>query len=129
MKKMLLALVLCVIIIGCYVSVIIHKFITQHSRNISVSVRESGHTYRLYASYNRNKTRKLQQYLDMKLHSNVFTNARLKGNISLEDHTNFYVSSNPGRLEIKLDRSDNSTESYYRIKALGEGIKRKLTEN
>jgi hypothetical protein len=129
MKKMLLALVLFFIIVCCFVSVIVHKFITQHGHNISISVRESGHTYHLYASYNRNKTRMLQRYLDKRLHSDIFTNTRLKGNIALEDHTNFYVLSNPGRLVIKLDRDDNSVASYLRIKALGDEIKRKLAEN
>lgn len=129
MKKMLLALLFCTLLVGFFVTVIVHRFITQHGNNISIHVKESGNTYRLYALYSRNKTRRLQHYLDAQLSSTMFTNSRIKGNVSLDDHTNFYILANPGVLVIKLNKRENSEESYYRIKALGEGIKRQLAEN
>ncbi|MCW3088022.1 MAG: hypothetical protein JWQ78_1408 [Sediminibacterium sp.] len=129
MKKFLLILVFCTVTIACFFAAIVHKIRRQHSQDISISVKESENMYKLYASYNKNKTRKIQRYLDAQLNSDMFSNARIDANVVLEDHTNFYIKANPGVLMIRLNKRDNSIDSYYRIKHLGEGIKKRLAEN
>jgi hypothetical protein len=129
MKKLFFVLLFFTLFVGIFVTVIMHKFISQHAHNITVSVKESGDLYKIYASYNRSKTKKIQRYLDSQLNSYIFSNAKVDATVTLDDHTNFYIRTNPGMLLIRLRKSENSLESYYRVKTLGEGIKRQLTEN
>lgn len=129
MKKVLFALAIGAFFSVILVAVIVHKFSVQHNNNISIRVNDSQDLYRLYASYNRNKARKIQRYLDAHLQSYRFANTRLDATVTLDDNTNFYIKSHPGVLLIRLRRNENSLESYYRIKSLGEGIKRELMEN
>jgi len=57
-----------------------------------------------------------------------FTNTRIDGQLSLNDHTTFYIKKYPGYLKIKLDKGKNSDESYYRIKEMCEGIKKVIAQ-
>jgi len=43
--------------------------------------------------------------------------------ITLDDKTTFYMKSYPGELKIKLNKQDNSYDSYTKIKDLCEGLK------
>lgn len=52
-----------------------------------------------------------------------FVNTRTDAMITLDDKTTFYMKSNPGELKIKLNKQDNSYESYTEIKDLCEGLK------
>ena len=46
----------------------------------------------------------------------------------LKDGTKFHVKSSPGRMDIQLNKEENSIESYNRIKSMCEGIKNILTQ-
>ena len=129
MRKLFFALVLCTFLIACFFSFAWHTIKRQSGNNVSISIHESEDRYKLYASYQKNKTRKIQRYLDAELNSHLFSRARINATVTLDDQTNFYIKANPGILLIKLNKSDNSPESYHRIKLLGEGIKRELAEN
>jgi len=97
-----------------------------HSGNTSISYSEHDHYYSMKAYFNKNKTRKVENYMDEKLgdRSNTsFINTRIDGQIALDDHTLFYIKKYPGFLEIKFNREENSYQSYQRIKAMCEGIK------
>jgi hypothetical protein len=48
---------------------------------------------------------------------------------SLPDNTRFYISESPGRLKIRLNKTQNSTASYFRIKKMCEGVKQLLAGN
>ena len=39
-----------------------------------------------------------------------------------------YIKKYPGRIEIKLDKDENSYEAYHRIKSMCEGMKKVLTK-
>ena len=53
-----------------------------------------------------------------------FINSRIDGTLGFDDNTTFYIKKYPGYLEIKFDKNKNSSESYYRVKAMCEGIKK-----
>ena len=55
-----------------------------------------------------------------------FVNSRIDGTIALDDHTTFYIKKYPGKLEIKLNKDENSDEAYERVKSMCNGIKKLL---
>ena len=94
--------------------------------NTNISYSEWSHYYSMKAHFNKNKTRKVENYMDEKIgdQSNMsFVNTRIDGQIALNDYTHFYIQKYPGFLEIKFDKSENSYESYQKVKTMCEGIK------
>ena len=57
-----------------------------------------------------------------------FVNSRIDGTIALDDHTTFYIKKYPGKLEIKLNKDENSDEAYERVKSMCNGIKKLLVK-
>jgi hypothetical protein len=49
-------------------------------------------------------------------------NDYIDANTTLNDNTMFYIKESPGKLKIKLDKTENSTASYYRIKKMCDGV-------
>jgi hypothetical protein len=132
MRKVLLVLVLLFIGTVWFVSHVI-RFRwdwTRNGRNTSIRVKENGRIYEIKASYAKNKTYRIQRFIDQELHTrDVFSNARMDGDITLDDRSSFYVQTYPGKLIIRMDRRENDPEAYYRLKSLGEKLKRKLAED
>ena len=94
--------------------------------NTNISYSEQDHYYSMKAWFDKNKTGKVERYMNDKIgdRSNMsFTNTRIDGQITLDDHTTFYLKKYSGFLEIKFNKEENSYESYQRIKAMCEGIK------
>lgn len=132
MRKVLLVLLLLFIGTVWFVSHVIgfRWNWTTNGRGVSIRVKETGRVYEIKASYAKSKTYRIQRFIDQELHTtNVFSNARMDGDITLDDRSNFYVQAYPGRLVIRMDRRENDPEAYYRIKSLGEKLKRKLAED
>jgi hypothetical protein len=101
----------------------------HHNTNIQVS--ESGNYYILSAQYDPDATKSLENYMTAKIGrtSNMsFANTRMKGQLTLDDNTTFYIQKYPGYLEIKLDKRKNSYASYQRMKQMCEGIKKAITQ-
>lgn len=96
------------------------------NENTNISYSEWSHYYSMKAHFNKNKMRKVENYMDEKMGDQSdmsFVNTRINGQIALDDHSNFYIKKYPGFLEIKFDKYKNNEESYQRIKAMCEGIK------
>jgi hypothetical protein len=94
--------------------------------DIDISYSEGSHYYSMKAHFNKNKTRRVESYMDEMIgdRSNMsFVNSRIDGQITLDDHTTFYIKKYTGFLEIKFNKSENSYESYQRIRAMCQGIK------
>lgn len=94
--------------------------------NTSFNYKDTDQYYSMKAHFNKNRTRDVEKYMDNTIgkSSNMsFLNTRVDGNIALADHTVFYIKKYPGRLEIKLDKNDNSYESYEKIKTMCQGLK------
>jgi hypothetical protein len=97
-----------------------------NNHNIDIHISESQHNYKFMAHYDKIRTRSVEQYLDAKIGKNSnmsFVNTHIDGNLTLDDHTTFYIRKYPGYLEIKLDKKENSITSYHEVKDLGEGLK------
>lgn len=94
--------------------------------NINISVKETVEEYKFSAEFNKNQSKKVQEYMDDFLNQHTFRNAEIDADMTLDDHTKFYVKTMPGEVKIKLNKEKNTVESYHKIKEMGEGIKRVL---
>lgn len=102
------------------------------NHNISISVSEERDTYEFSAHYDRADTRRVQTYINDCIKPNQMAkseNDYVDASTSLPDNTRFYIKESPGRLKIRLNKTQNSTASYFRIKKMCEGVKRLLSEN
>jgi len=89
------------------------------NHNINIHVNDDEHYYKMYAHFDPAATTRVEDYMNKKLgsESNMsFTNTRIDGQLTLDDHTTFYIKKYPGYLEIKLAKDKNSTDAYYSIK-------------
>lgn len=126
MKKFVIALVIVsVLCIVGFLQAVQYGF--GNRNGVSVRIKESDDTYRLYASYSGYKTGRVHQYLRKELRNELFRKRRVDADLTLEDHTRFHIKLGPGKLLIRFNKNENDYDSYFRIKELGEGIKRRLT--
>ena len=105
----------------------------RHSKNdISISVKETSDVYQLSAYFDKARKKEVQYYIGKCMGDNNFFrsgNVEIDANTTLDDHTHFYIRSIGGELKIKLNKEDNSWESYTRVKRMCEGLKNVLTNN
>jgi hypothetical protein len=97
----------------------------------SFSVKESDDSYQISATYDPNKTGKVQAALDDNLKQRgdaSFKNTQLDATMTLSNKMNFYIKSSPGKLLIKLDKKRNSSQALARFKKLGNDLRELLTE-
>ena len=124
MKKNSLALLCSLFVL--YFSVSCTQF-NNHKTSLSVS--ESQHDYYISTHFDKNKTRDVEHCMNDEIgdKSNMsFVNAQIDGKITLDDHTTFYLKKEPGFLEIKFNKDENSTASYIEIKDLAAGLKKAI---
>jgi len=123
MRKLIIVLLTCVISLNIFTGC--NYYGDDHNTN--VSYKETNQYYSMKAHFNKSKMREVEEYMNNKIgkRSNMsFTNSQIDGKISLDDHTTFYIKKYPGRLEIKLDKNQNSDDSYQQIKSMCQGIKK-----
>jgi len=101
------------------------------SHEISVYESDSEDEYRIKINYKKDQTHTVRLFLDEHLKNHIvsFKNAAVDREIILDDNTEVYINSRPGRLRIKIDKTENSEESCERIKVVCEEIKAILEEN
>ena len=121
-----------IILLACFIFLTLFTGCDYYgdNHNINISYKETGQYYSMKAHFNRNKMRDVEEYMDSKIgrKSNMsFTNAQIDGKLTLDDHTTFYIKKSPGRLDIKLDKDENSDDSYQEIKSMCQGIKKVIT--
>ncbi len=100
--------------------------------DISITYKDADDYYTMNADFNKSETRNLEEYMDKKIgnRSNIsFANTESDATLTLDDQTKFYIKKVPGHIEIKLDKDENSSASYRRIKSMCEGMKRILTHS
>ncbi|GAB3933181.1 hypothetical protein [Larkinella terrae] len=105
--------------------------VAPKSDRTSFSVRESDDSYQISATYDPDKTRKVQSYLDEYLTRSgdaSFKNAQIDATMTLNDKTIFYIKSSPGNLLIKFDKKRNSEKALARFKKLAEKLRETLTD-
>jgi hypothetical protein len=115
---------------------ILYSRFEENSDNTSISISENDNTYQLKASYNANNTPRVLQCINRSIEPNDLskpekeyfdiTTRRIDVTTTLPDKTEFYIKESPGKLKIVFDKRKNSSSSYWRIKAMCEGIKNVL---
>lgn len=102
----------------------------EHSNHgLEISVKENDDIYQFTAYYNAANTYRVQKYINKSIEPNgLFSseNDRFDVNTKLADKTEFYVKESPGDLKITLNKRQNTTASYLRIKNMCNGIKELL---
>jgi hypothetical protein len=127
MKKYALLVVLALMILATAPSCI-----HFNDHDISISVSDDDDEYEMDADYSRRQTRAVQVYLNDHLLNGKIKlkrNDRVDKEITLDDNTTFYINSNPGSLQIKIDKTKNSAEQCERIREACEDLKEILADN
>jgi len=117
-----LRLITCYVTLMCFCS----SCLIHHDGNTSISISESKDVYSMWAHYSKDKTKEIQRYIDKQVgrSNNIsFVNTEMDATITLDDATKFYIKLFPGNLKIKLDKIQNSYQSYAEIKEMCMGIK------
>jgi len=103
---------------------------TDYNHSISVSVVEDEDMYTFSARYDGAATSRVEGYINRNISPDQMgssPNDYIDASTSLNDHTRFHIKESPGRLEIKLDKRENTKASYYRIRKMCEGVKQLLS--
>lgn len=92
---------------------------------IEITISEDNDTYKMVATFNEEKTLKIQKYMDECFKSSHFSfkHTESDADITLDDKSTFYMKSAPGRLTLKLDKNKNTAEVYTRFKKMCQGVK------
>lgn len=102
----------------------------HHHKDVSVTISDDEHEYEMDASYPNRKRHAVQVYLnDHLLSSNVAFRNSDDEEIILDDDTKFGLSAYPGRLHIKIDKTENPEESCERIREVCEDLRDILDDN
>ncbi len=100
-----------------------------HDHDISIHVNDDEDVYRLRASFDEDLTADVQQVINRHLRQrnssslvHVFTDRE----ITLDNGTSFYIKTGPGRLRIKIDKSENPEEGCEDLRLMCDEIKEVL---
>lgn len=98
----------------------------KSDQNQSISIRDTKDEYTFEAIYPKNKTEKLEKYLDSTLNNQFHLNKHLETEIDLGNHEHFALTTSTGILKIKFLKIGTTLNGYLKVKKLAEGIKEKL---
>lgn len=104
----------------------------HHRHNISISVSDDEDEYEMEADYRRNQSHAVQVYLNNHLLTNSkvsIHNGFVDDEVTLNDKTTFYINTNPGELNIRINKNENSEESCERVRQVCEELKQILANN
>jgi hypothetical protein len=104
----------------------------HHRHDISVTVSDDEDEYEMEADYRRNQSHDVQVFLNDHLLANSNTSIRngyADDEVTLDDKTTFYINTNPGELNIRINKNENSEESCERIRLVCEELKQILADH
>lgn len=124
MRKLFILAVLGFLLTACLSSCF------HHGNDVCITISDDEDEYEMDASYNKRKTHAVKVYLNDHLLSRsvAFRNSDDE-EIILDDDTKFSLSSYPGRLHIKIDKTENPEEGYEKIRVVCEDLKEILDDN
>ena len=126
MRKLLMVMVLGVFILAglcCFA-----LFQIANNTDINITVNDSEDTYRVEANYGRDQSKRILSYVDAELNnSKRFRNNHLDEDVDLDQDTHFHINTEPGHLEIIVDKDENDPASIARFKRITQGIKVRLS--
>jgi hypothetical protein len=129
MKKNFILLAVGIFLTGMFSSCYNYSY---NDDDVAISIKENSNEYKLLARFDKNKTKAVQNYIeDYTANIGLFKagNNKVDGIVTLNDNTTVYIKFKKGRLKIKLDKEQNSEQSYEKIKEMCEGIKELLAGN
>lgn len=103
-----------------------------NDRDISITVSDDDDEYEMDADYSRRQAHDVQVYLNDHLLNGKIKlrhNDHINKEITLDDKTTFYINAEPGSLNIKIDKTENSEASCERIRIACEDLKQILADN
>ena len=93
--------------------------------NISISMSESSRKFTMQAYFNERKSEEVERYIrqQMRAHAMLALDED-EGHAqwSSGGHTRLYINSSPGHISIKLNKRENSYESYQQVKEMCQGV-------
>jgi len=98
----------------------------------SIRIDDSKNVYQLTAYFPLEKTASVKRYINSwTSEGDLFSpdNDHVDVTAELKDHTRFHLKTGSGKIRIEFRKSENSDDSYERIKKMCEGIKKVLTES
>ena len=103
-----------------------------HSNDIDIHTSETEEELVVSASFPKEDTELVHNYIRTQLKmSDVpdMTHLEVKDYITPDARMRFYIKSRPGYIKIVLDRTENSTYAYRKLKNTGKGIEKVLAQN
>jgi S-adenosylmethionine hydrolase len=126
MKKSSFLVLICLLTLG--ISLAFTKS-SADSKRISFTVTESDDFYEISAEYTKSKIEKVQFAVNKSLKPTVIFSSEkndFSKTIMLEDKTQLVVKTSPGKLKIKIDKTNNSKASLERLKSMVPSVKEAL---
>ena len=120
------------VVLGLMIVIAMPSCFHINDDNVSISVSDDENEYEMEADYQRRKTRAVQVYLndhllngEVKLKRNDHVNRE----ITLDDNTTFYINTEPGSINIKIDKTKNSEAQCEKIRIACEDLKEILAQH
>ena len=121
------------VIASCTVFAIIAGAIFINARmfrnDISISVSETKHEFKLSASFPDKDSKEVHDYLKSRLN---MTDLSDMSAVEIENYETpdykmrFYIRSRNGSIKIILDKDENTLAAYHKLKKTSEGLKKLL---
>jgi hypothetical protein len=99
--------------------------------NISVNISESKNELRLSAHFRKEDSEMVHQYLKKALNMDDLSDMdylEIKRYETPDHFLRFYIKSRVGYVKIVLDKTENTSGGYHRVKQTGDGLKKLLTD-
>lgn len=93
-----------------------------------ISVTDSDDTYEFLAKFEKEKTKRVQDFINSQVAPSSFSGDHVNIKTTLDDKTTFKLEERAGRVRIELDKEANSDASYHRIQTMCKGIEKVLDE-
>ena len=103
-----------------------------HDHDMSIHVNDDEDVYRMRASFDEDLSADVQQVINRHLrqhHSASLVHMFTDKEIRLDNGTSFYIKTGPGRLRIKIDKSENPEEGCEDLRQMCDEIKEVLANS
>jgi hypothetical protein len=104
---------------------------TINDDDIHISISESEEELSLSASFPKEDSEKVHEYVKAKLKMSDLSDFRyveIKHYQTPDHKMRFHIEARPGYIKIVLDRTENSEAAYRKLRATAEGVKKVLAE-
>lgn len=126
MRKILLVMVIGIFVAAGFFCFALYKIASN--TDINITVNDSKDTYSIEANYGREQSKRILAFVDAELNNTRrFRNNHLDEDVDLDNDTHFHINTDPGHLEIILDKDENDPASIAKFKRITEGIKLRLS--